>query len=230
MLAIFLNKRIINLNYCPLDLAFGPHAGFFFMKTTKSAIFYFDAQNFYRRSKEVFSGIKYPNFDPVALSNLVAQKYSLKVKKIRFYTGVPPKKRNPYWNRFWSKKLAFLGRDPSIKIFTRKTQTREKTIFIEDKVHKIKFDVEKGIDTRITIDIVRDVLEQESEAIVIFSEDQDLSEAVAEIKKIAKSQNKYISIFSASPPFKDKRGISGSKWIKISESDYNQCIDKRDYR
>ena len=174
--------------------------------------------------------MKYPNFDPIALSNLVAQKYSLKVKKIKFYTGIPPKKRNPRWNKFWSKKLALLGKNQLVTIFTRKTQLTEKTVFIEGKKYKIKFDVEKGIDTRITIDIVRDVLDQESEAIVIFSEDQDLSEAVTEVKKIARSQGKYISIFSASPPFKDKRGISGSRWIKITEADYNQCIDTRDYR
>ena len=48
-----------------------------------------------------------------------------------------------------------------------------------------------------TIDIVRDALRQESKAIVIFSEDQDLSEAINELKIIAKSQNRYIHIFSA---------------------------------
>ena len=178
----------------------------------------------------MFADVRYPNFDPVALSNLVAQKYSLTIKKIKFYTGIPPKKRDPYWNRFWSAKLALLGRNKLVKIFTRKTQFREKTIIIDNKKYQIQFDVEKGIDTRITIDIVRDALDQKSEAIVIFSEDQDLSESVTEIKKIAKTKGKYISIFSASPPFKDKRGISGSQWIKISEKDYNQCIDKRDYR
>ncbi len=204
--------------------------GFFMEKPKKTAVFYFDAQNLYRRAKSVFANVRYPNFDPVALSNLIAQKHSLKIKKIKFYTRIPPKKRNPYWNRFWSAKLALLGRNKSVKIFTRKTQFREKTIIIDGKKHQIKFDVEKGIDTRITIDIVRDVLDQESEVIVIFSEDQDLFEAVTEAKKIAKTQGKYISIFSASPPFKNKRGISGSQWIKISEADYNRCIDTRDYR
>ena len=92
------------------------------MEKTKTAIFYFDAQNLYRRAREVFPHVKYPNFDPIALSRLVAQKYSLKVKKIKFYTGIPPKKRNPYWNKFWSKKLALLGKSELVKIFTRKTQ------------------------------------------------------------------------------------------------------------
>ena len=137
------------------------------MEKLKSTIFYFDAQNLYRRAKEVFS-VTYPNFDPIALSNLIAQKHSLQIKKIRFYTGIPPKKRKPHWNEFWSKKLAILGKNELVTIFTRKTQLTKKTITIEGKEHHISFDVEKGIDTRITIDIVRDVLNQEAEAIVIF--------------------------------------------------------------
>ena len=83
-----------------------------------------------------------------------------------------------------------------------------------------------------TIDIVRDALRQESKAIVIFSEDQDLSEAINELKIIAKSQNRYINIFSATPysPSQHGKPIYGSEHIKISEADYNQCIDTRDYR
>ena len=135
------------------------------MARLKPTIFYFDAQNLYRRAKEVFSNITYPNFDPIALSNLIAQKHSLQIKKIKFYTGVPPKKRNPRWNTFWSKKLAVLGKNPLVTTFTRKTQLTTKKIFIEGKERQISFDVEKGIDTRITIDIVRDVLNQEAKAI-----------------------------------------------------------------
>ena len=198
----------------------------------KSAIFYFDAQNFYKRARTIFSGIKYPNFNPIALSNLIAKRYSLEIQKIKFYTGIPPKKRNPHWNQFWSKKLALMGKNKKVTIFTRKTQLREKIVIIEGKEHKITFDVEKGIDARMTIDIVRDALRQESQAIVIFSEDQDLSEAISELKIIAKSQNRYIHIFSAAPhsPSQYGRYIYGSEHIKISEKDYNQCIDNRDYR
>ena len=198
----------------------------------KSAIFYFDAQNFYKRARTTFSGIKYPNFNPVALSHLVAQQYSLEIQKIKFYTGIPPKKRNLHWNQFWSKKLALMGKNKKVTIFTRKTQLREKIIIVEGKEHQITFDVEKGIDARMTIDIVRDALRQESKAIVIFSEDQDLSEAINELKIIAKSQNRYINIFSATPhsPSQYGKPIYGSKHIKISEADYNQCIDNRDYR
>ena len=106
------------------------------MEKFKLALFYFDAQNLFRRSKAVFSDIIYPNFDPIALSNLIAQKHSLQIKKIRFYTGVPPKKRNPMWNKFWSKKLAILGKNPLVTTFTRKTQLTEKEVLIKGKKQK----------------------------------------------------------------------------------------------
>ena len=72
----------------------------FFMKQLKPATFYFDGQNLYRRAHAVFSNIKFPNFDPVALSNLVAKKHSFQIQKIKFYTGVPPKDRSPHWHKF----------------------------------------------------------------------------------------------------------------------------------
>ena len=95
--------------------------------------------------------------------------------------------------------------------------------------------MEKGVDVGIAIDIVRDVFYKHTDTIVIFSQDQDLSEAVKEIKKIGKRENRYISVFSAfpypsTPPPIYKQGIHGTNWIRISETDYNQCIDTRDYR
>ncbi len=200
------------------------------MSQTRTTIFYFDAQNLYRMAQTVFADVKYPNFDPIALSQLIAKKYFLKIQTIKFYTGIPYKRRSPHWHNFWSKKLAALGKNQLVEIFTRKIQPRTKNILLNGVTHQIKFDVEKGIDTRITIDIVRDALDQKSEAIVIFSADQDLAEAVAEVKKIAHSQKRYITIFSASPRFKNITGIAGSKWIQIKEADYNQCLDYRDYR
>ena len=98
------------------------------MKELKPATFYFDGQNLYRRTRAVFSNIKYPNFDPVALSNLIAKKYSLKIQKIKFYTGIPPKSRSPHWHKFWSRKLALLGKSKLVETFTRQTRLRKETV------------------------------------------------------------------------------------------------------
>ena len=216
-------------------MAFGPQLGFFFMKKLKPAIFYFDGQNLYRRARAVFSNIKHPNFDPVALSKLIAEKHSFKIQKIKFYTGIPPKGRFPHWHKFWSRKLTLLGKNNLVETFTRQTRLRKETVLIDNKEHEIEFDVEKGIDVRIAIDIVRDVFYKHTETVVIFSQDQDLSEVAKEIKKIGKKEQRYISVFSAFPyPSTSlpiyRQGIHGTNWIRISETDYNQCIDTRDYR
>ena len=99
----------------------------------------------------------------------------------------------------------------------------------------MEFEVEKGIDVRIAVEIVSDVFYQLSDAVMIFSQDQDLLEAVNESKKIGKTQKRRISFFSAFPcPASSlplyKQGIHGTNWIKISEADYNRCIDPKDYR
>ena len=79
---------------------------------------------------------------------------------------------------------------------------------------------------------MRDALDKRSENIVIFSQDQDLSEAVSEVFKIAKIQGRDIKIYSVFPVSEDsknQRGINRTEWVQINESDYNQCIDKRRY-
>ena len=205
------------------------------IKKPQSAVFYFDGQNLYRRARAVFPAVKYPDFDPVALSVLVAKKCSLKIEKIKFYTGVPPKKRDPHWHTFWTRKLTFLGRNKLVETFSRPTRLRRNTMLVDGKPHETEFEVEKGIDVRIAVEIVSDVFYQLSDAVVIFSQDQDLLEAVNESKKIGKKQNRRISFFSAFPcPASSlplyKQGIHGTNWIKISEADYNRCIDPRDYR
>ena len=193
----------------------------------KTVIFYFDIQNFYRQSKSVFSNIKYPNFDPIALSKVVAKRESLKIKEIKLYTGISPKKASPLWHEFWTNKLALVGKHELVKTFSRPTRRR-----VNEEGEP--FYIEKGIDVMIAVDIISDLFDKESEAIVIFSQDQDLSEAVKKAKVIAKKQNRTVSFYSAFPFLSEessnKMGLRGAYKVKISEDEYNQCIDPRDYR
>lgn len=67
----------------------------------------------------------------------------------------------------------------------------------------------------------------------IFSQDQDLSEVVHEIKEIAKQQERYIKIYSVypvSPRASVQRGIDGAIWIKMDKALYDACLDPKDYR
>jgi hypothetical protein len=68
---------------------------------------------------------------------------------------------------------------------------------------------------------------------VVFSQDQDLSEAAAEIRTIAQQQGRWIKIacaFPWSPAAHNKRGINSTDWLKIDRTTYDTCIDARDYR
>jgi hypothetical protein len=68
---------------------------------------------------------------------------------------------------------------------------------------------------------------------LLFSQDQDLSELCAEIRVIAREQNRWIKIASAfpvSPAATNRRGIPNSDWVKIDRATYDACLDARDYR
>lgn len=92
---------------------------------------------------------------------------------------------------------------------------------------------EKGIDVRIAIDVIRLAHRKDYDVAILFSQDQDLSELCAEIRVIAREQDRWIKIASAfpiSPTTTNKRGIPNSDWIKIDRATYDACLDDRDYR
>ena len=191
-------------------------------------------KTFIGRLCRVFSDVSHPNFDPVKLSEWIAARKFLAVEKIKLYTGVPSLEMDRHWHEFWDQKNAVLVRNKKVKIYTRETRVRKTRIRLDNgEYHEVTIQVEKGIDVRIAIDIVRDALDKRSENIVIFSQDQDLSEAVSEVFKIAKIQGRDIKIYSVFPVIlktpKINGGINRTEWVQINESDYNQCIDKRRY-
>ena len=69
--------------------------------------------------------------------------------------------------------------------------------------------------------------------IIVFSQDQDLSEAADEARLIASEQNRTLAIASAfpsSPTAANARGINTTHWIRIDRATYDSCLDTRDYR
>lgn len=95
LLEVFIFFTDYIYNYSPIDLAFlKPSFGVFYWainKYEKRCFFYFDIQNLYRTALTSFD-IPYPNFDSIKLVHLISKRKSLNVKKIRIYTGIPPKK------------------------------------------------------------------------------------------------------------------------------------------
>ena len=92
---------------------------------------------------------------------------------------------------------------------------------------------EKGIDVRIALDMVRMTYRQQYDVAVVFSQDQDLSEAVKEMKAIAKEQERWVEIYSAFPISDSTRNrdpIGGARRFEIHQAIYDSCIDPGDYR
>jgi len=182
----------------------------------KRVVAFVDGQNLYYAAKASF-GYTYPNYDVRALAKMVCQTQGWKLAQTRFYTGVPSMIDNAFWNEFWTRKLAAMGR-MGIQVFSRHLRYRNRTITVHGGNSTLTSLVgeEKGIDVRIALDMVGLALHNAYDVAVVFSQDQDLSEAVDEIRHIARSQNRWIKIASAFPlenTSTNKRGLNKTDWI-----------------
>ena len=193
---------------------------------------FIDGQNLFHSIKEAF-GYSYPNYDIHRLADEVCRAQNWKLEAIRFYTGIPDLSDNPAWHNFWMSKLSIMGRQ-GIKVFTRPLRYQAQAVRMPNgKLHTFLTGQEKGIDVRIALDIVREVRMNTCDVIVIFSQDQDLSEVADEIRLIATEKNRWIKIATAFPisaAYRKTRGINKTDWICIDRELYDRCIDPRDYR
>jgi uncharacterized LabA/DUF88 family protein len=200
--------------------------------TSPRAISFIDGQNLFYAAKEAF-GYSYPNYDPLCLSQTICQSQGWNLIGTRFYTGVPDVQDDPFWHHFWSAKLAQMGR-LGVTIFSRPLRYRNQTVHLPDgSKHTFLVGQEKGVDVRLALDIVRLAHEDSYDVCLIFSQDQDLTEAVDEVKLTARKQDRWINVacaFPTSPTSRNKRGIDKTDWIRIDRATYDSCIDHRDYR
>ena len=99
-----------------------------------------------------------------------------------FYTGIPDRTDNPFWNHFWIAKLAVMG-TRGIKTFSRSLRYRNQTVRLSDDTFTtILVGQEKGVDIRIALDVVRLARENRYDVALVFSQDQDLSEGADEVR------------------------------------------------
>lgn len=153
--------------------------------------------------------------------------------EVRFYTGVPDTRDDPFWNHFWTAKLAQMGRG-GIHTFSRSLRYRNQTVKLPDGTdHVFLVGQEKGIDVRIALDVVALAHRGTYDVALVFSQDQDLSEAADEVRMIAREQNRWVKIASAfpsSPVSRNRRGVNKTDWITIDRATYDAAVDPRDYR
>jgi uncharacterized LabA/DUF88 family protein len=199
---------------------------------SKRAITFIDGQNLYHGAREAF-GVTHPNYDLLKLSHQICALNGWHLNQVRFYTGYPSREDNARWAAFWQKKLLAISRQGVWK-FTRQLRYRDKTFKLDDGSEiTVNVGEEKGIDVRIAIDVIRLALDKRYEVAIIFSQDQDLSEATDEVRKISIEQDRWMKVACAYPVGSgtvNSRGINNTEWLKIDEATYNQCIDPTDYR
>lgn len=124
----------------------------------KRAHAFFDGQNLFYHAKAAF-GYTYPNYDPKKLAEQACKTYQWQLDAVHFYTGIPDANDKPFWNHFWTAKMAVMG-TRGIKTYSRPLRYRNRTILQSDGTSMIApVGQEKGIDVRIALDIVRLALE-----------------------------------------------------------------------
>jgi uncharacterized LabA/DUF88 family protein len=185
---------------------------------------FIDGQNLFHSVGRAFRS-HYPDYDPHKLTHAVcASQPGWTVSGINFYTGVPDRSDNARWHHFWSAKLAIMG-TRGVRCFRRSLRYNNQTV--AGAVARIGH--EKGIDVRIALDVVKFGLDGRYDVALIFSQDQDLSEAVEDVKEIARLENRWIKVACALPAGAG-RGINNTDWIRFDRALYNTCIDPNDYR
>ena len=198
----------------------------------KRAVAFFDGQNLYHHARNAF-GYHHPNYDIQKLSQCICTQENWNLVGIHFYTGVPDPADDPMWNRFWTGKLAAMGRQ-RIAVFSRSLRYRNKTVKLPDgSTYSFLHGEEKGIDVRIALDVIGMAVRNEYDVALVFSQDQDLSEVADEIRVIAHQQNRWIRMACAypiSPTTSNRRGINNTQWFQIDRKMYDTCLDPKDYR
>ena len=195
----------------------------FFCKAMRTIVF-IDGQNLYHLAKKLwatvgYSAYTYPNYDVDKVAqSLVFGIPGRTLTQIRFYTGVPNSRVDPFWHDFWTNKLRYLRGRGVVVYAGRVNQSGQ----------------EKGVDVSLAIDLVQLTHDQQYDTAIIVSQDWDFGPAVKLARQIGTSQGRALSFESCFPyelggPV-NNRGIPATTWIHIDKSTYDSWFDSRDYR
>lgn len=146
----------------------------------KRAVAFYDGQNLYRHAKDAF-GYHHPNFHTINLFQAICSALEFENHGIRFYTGVPDSRHSELWHGYWNNRLLSMRR-AGILVTKRPVRYHNEELELPDgSVLTIETPHEKGIDLRIGLDLVRMANANQFDVAVVFSQDQDLAEAVKDV-------------------------------------------------
>jgi uncharacterized LabA/DUF88 family protein len=198
----------------------------------KHAVAFVDGQNLYRHAKDAF-GHHHPNYDPIKLHKAVCDARGWRPTLVRFYSGIPSVADDEMWGGYWASRILSMKR-AGIVVTTRPIRYHRQQIELDGGTFtEVTTPQEKGVDVRLALDVVHLARTKQFDVGVIYSQDQDLAELVAEVKAIAKEQNRWIRLACAFPSGQYAsyhRGIAGTEWVQIEQDLYDACLDPFDYR
>lgn len=199
---------------------------------SKRVFAFVDGQDLFHAARTAF-GHRHPNYDVGKLAAAICAAKTWTLVQTCFYTGVPSAVDNPFWNHFWTAKAAVMG-TRGIKVFTHPLRYRNQAVALPGGgATTTLVGQEKGIDVRIALDIVRHAIDGDYDVALVFSQDQDLSEGVEDVKSLAAREGRWIKLacaFPSSPTVPRSRGINHTDWIKIDRVLHDSCLDPIDYR
>ena len=162
------------------------------------AIAFVDGQNLFHSAKQAF-GYTFPNYDILRLARRICSDQGWALAQVRFCTGIPDPTDNDFWHHFWTHKLAQMGRT-GVHVYSRSLRYRNKSFKLPDGTqHTVLVGQEKGIDVRLALDLVTLAIDGHYDVGLILSQDQDLSEAVEDVKLIARQKGRWVRLASAYP-------------------------------
>jgi hypothetical protein len=139
---------------------------------------------------------------------------------------MPSERDDPEWRAFWTTQLGGMH-NCGVVTYSRPVAYRSATIVCpECGPQRVRVGVEKGIDVRIALDVVRLALDDEYDVAIIFSQDQDLTEAVDDVRRVAELQDRWVKVACAfATGGRRTRGIDRTDWIRIDRETWQECLD-----
>ena len=193
----------------------------------KKVIVFFDGQNLYHGAKDAWHPHKgsegiysWPSYDVELLAQFLVNRQSgRELEQIRFYTGIPHPidESKKFWRNFWFNKLKLL---------------EHRGVYVyRGRINKAGR--EKGVDVKLSVDLIESTYEERYDVAIIVSQDWDFSPAVHLARKLVNAQGRNVqfeSAFPVGPGSHSNRGIPDTTWTRISKAEYDSCVDTRDYR
>ena len=129
---------------------------------------------------------------------------------VRFYTGFPRRDLDPFWHDYWANRFRALSRS-GVRVVKRRLSYHMESIELPDgNTAKATVVREKGIDVRLSLDLFKMAVDGAYDAAIVFSQDQDLAEAVADITEHSDRLQLGIRVYSAFPA-----GPSPFRWTGL---------------